>query len=252
MQRMVVLIALVLFGVGSRLIAQQDWSALTVRIEQAALAGSVPDLRRVRGDLLRRLTAEGGDTTAVPYALAYVAWRMAFLADAPERERDDLLDDAVRRLEARLATAPDDAEARGLLGALYGAQIARSPDRGMVLGARVGAAFERASASDPANPRVALHRGVSAFNTPESYGGGLDLAERWLRRSLELFATQPPEAPWPNWGRVDAHAWMGQVLLKRGDAAGARAEYDKALAIAPTAAWVLYTLIPALERGARE
>ena len=52
-------------------------------------------------------------------------------------------------------------------------------------------------------------------------------------------------------GRVDAHAWLGQVLARKGDRAAARAEYDEALALAPNSGWVKNVLVPALERGAR-
>jgi Flp pilus assembly protein TadD len=44
---------------------------------------------------------------------------------------------------------------------------------------------------------------------------------------------------------------LGQVLARKGDRTGARAEYDTALALAPNAGWVTHILLPALERGAK-
>jgi hypothetical protein len=79
------------------------------------------------------------------------------------------------------------------------------------------------------------------------FGGGMDKAEQLLRRSLERFAVEPRDKPWPNWGRFDAHVWLGRALLERGDRAGARAEYDKAREVAPNSGWLRYVLIPALE-----
>jgi hypothetical protein len=138
-----------------------------------------------------------------------------------------------------------------LLAGLYALQIGRSPLKAIVLGSRISGILDRASAVDPNNPRVALQAGISAFHTPAAFGGGSSKAERLLRRSLELFAQEPLDCPWPNWGRVDAHAWLGQILARKGDSAGARAEYDRALAVAPNAGWVKHVLMPALERGAR-
>ena len=59
---------------------------------------------------------------------------------------------------------------------------------------------------------------------------------------------EPAGRPWPNWGRFDAHAWLGQALGARGDKAAARAEYDAALAIWPGSHWVKNVLIPALDK----
>jgi Flp pilus assembly protein TadD len=121
----------------------------------------------------------------------------------------------------------------------------------MLLGPMASRSLDRAAKAEPANPRVLLLQGVSAYNTPAMFGGDLGDAERLLRRSLEVLSREPADKPWPNWGRFDAHVWLGQTLLKKGDKAGARAEYDKALAIAPDSGWLRYALIPALDRAGR-
>jgi len=174
---------------------------------------------------------------------------ISLLASVPDRERDDALDDADRRLRAILTSNPRDAEAHALLGGVYGAQIRRSPLKAVLFGHRVSGALDRAAELSPGNPRVALQQGISAFNTPAMFGGGLDTAEGALRRSLDLFAGEPADHPWPNWGRVDTHAWLGQALWRKGDRAGARAQYDEALAIAPESRWVRHILMPALDRA---
>ena len=53
-----------------------------------------------------------------------------------------------------------------------------------------------------------------------------------FRRAADLLDAAK-DTPWPNWGRFDAHVWLGQALGKRGDKSGALAEYNKALALAP-------------------
>ena len=97
-----------------------------------------------------------------------------------------------------------------------------------------------------AMPSRRLHD-VSALQTPAGFGGSREKAERLLRRSLEEFSREPVTKTWPNWGRFDAHAWLGQALARRGDKPGARAEYEKALAIAPESAWVRFSLLPGVK-----
>jgi hypothetical protein len=227
----------------------RDWQELAARLERAVLRGQSDELRSIRADLMRRVQTASSSADLVQYAIAYVGWRMAPLPDVPEREQTDLLDDGVSRMQDVVKRDGKNAEAQALLGSLYGLQISRSPMmKGITLGPRATAAIERAAREAPANPRVVLQQGVSAFNTPPMFGGGTDKAERLLRRSIELFASEPQSKDWPNWGRFDAHAWLGQTLVRKGDRAGARAEYDRALAIAPDSAWLKYALIPALER----
>ena len=228
----------------------KSWPELTVRLDRAALAGSSKELRAVRADLLRRLTqpAERAQEPMFRHAVAYVGWRMAPLPDVPEQEQTGALEEAVTHLLAVVKNDPKNAEAQALLGSVYGWQIGQSPTKGMLLGARASGALDRAAEAAPDNPRVVLLQGVSAFNTPAMFGGGLAKAERFLRRSLERFAQEPADKPWPNWGRFDAHVWLGQALAKKGDRAGARAEYDSALAIAPDSGWVRYVLVPALDK----
>ena len=229
-------------------------SDLTERLERAALAGSGQELRAVRVDLLRQLiqpAEQAPERAFVEYAIAYIGWRSANVTDIPEQEQADLLDDGVERLEAVVDDDPENTEARALLGALYGLQIARDPSRGAELGVRSSGALDRAEAAAPDNPRVTLLQGISAFHTPVRFGGGLDKAERLLRRSLDSFSREPLDKPWPNWGRFDAHVWLGQTLARQDDPSGARAEYDAALSLAPDSAWVKYVLLPALNDAGR-
>lgn len=225
-----------------------EWRQLTARLEPAVIRGQSAELRSIRADLLKRAPTASASADLVQYAIAYIGWRMATLPDVPEREQKDLLDDGVSRMQGVVKNDGKNAEAHALLGGLYGLQISKAPMKGMILGPRANGALDRATREAPANPRVVLMQGISAFNTPAMFGGGADKAERLLRRAIELFATESTSKDWPNWGRFDAHAWLGQTLVSKGDRAGARAEYDKAMAIAPDSTWLRYVLIPALER----
>lgn len=234
--------------------AAQGWAALTERLERAALNGSTQELRDIRAQLIRDLADAPGDVPEVvlQYAIAYAGWRMATLPDVPKRDQDDLLDDAEDRLATTLETSPEPAEALALMGTIYGQQAGRSMMRAIVLGPRSMRALDRAAELEPGNPRVLLLQGISALQTPPAFGGDRDKAGRLLRRSLDAFSREPPTKPWPTWGRFDAHAWLGQVLRRKGDLTGARAEYERALAIAPNSPWLRAVLLPALERAVKQ
>ena len=226
------------------------WPALTRQLDQAVLDENVTGLKAVRVQLLQlQLASTTGDRRAlVQYAVAYADWRMAFNPAASDREQSDYLDEAETQLQASMKSRPRFAEALGLLGSVYGGKIARSPMSGMVFGPRASEAIEDALAIEPDNPRLLLSKGVSKFNTPSAFGGDMKEAEALLRRALDRFAGESADKPWPTWGRFDAHAWLGQTIAKRGDKTGARAEYQRALEIAPRSGWITHVLIPALDK----
>ena len=151
-----------------------------------------------------------------------------------------------------LKTSPKDAEALALVATIYGQQAGRSTMKAIVLGPRSMGALERAADVESANPRVLLLQGITALHTPSVFGGSRDKAEHLLRRSLDEFSREPGTKAWPNWGRFDAHAWLGQVLRRKGDLDDARAEYQKALAVAPESPWLRTVLLPALERASKQ
>lgn len=227
-----------------------DWSEVTGQLEQAVLGDDAPGIRRARTDLLRLLAAGPAPDRAalMQYAIAYAGWRLSTSPAVSAGERDDLLDDAEERLKTAVKLDARFAEGYALLSGIYGLKINFSPMSGILLGPRSGGAIDRAEQLEPDNPRVLLSRGIGKFNTPAMFGGSVKDAEAYLRRAIDRFAVESPAKPFPAWGRFDAHAWLGQVLAKRGDRAAARAEYERALEVAPKSGWVQFVLMPALDK----
>ncbi len=187
------------------------------------------------------------DATTEPstlYTLGYLDWRLANLLDGKERKRYAL--EAQKALERLLEQSPQDAEALALLGSVYGTRITGWLS-GMSLGRKAGAALREAADLAPDNPRVALQNGVSAFFSPRAFGGGLERAETLLRHALDLYAREPADQAWPDWGHADAWAWLGQVLADKGDLPGARAAYARALELEPDYLWVRDLLVPEID-----
>lgn len=181
------------------------------------------------------------------YSSAHIQWRASSLVRNDRNRAEALSQAALSALDQAVKLDSNLAEAYALQASLLGQRISRSPHLAMSLSAKASAARARARAVDPANPRVDLVEGMGAFFTPVEYGGGLEEAERLLRNSLALFAKEARDKAWPNWGRFDAHLWLGQTLAGRGDAKGARSEYTQALAEGPESVWIRQVLLPRLD-----
>ncbi|MCY3842347.1 MAG: tetratricopeptide repeat protein [Acidobacteria bacterium] len=230
------------------------WPGLVARTERAYVHGDASEMIAVRTTLQELLHTglSGAQRSLARYTVAYLNWRLFTVPDSvPADERDDLLDEAVTLLREDLEDDDGNAESHALLASVYGLQIGSSRWRGIFLGRRASAASDRALELAPGNPRVLLLGGVGKLNTPRMFGGGEDVAESLLRRAVAAFRTEPPGRPWPRWGRIDAHAWLGQVMARRGDFDAARRHYRDALAIEPAFGWVRGVLLPALDREGR-
>ena len=227
---------------------ERDWPPFIAALEQAVLDGDTEHIRAARARLQPWATSAPLPRRAlVHYAFAYACWRLSFMPATAKKERETLYEEALEHLLEAVRIQPRWAESQALLASIYGAQIGLSPMRGMTLGPRAGNLMDEALELAPQNPRVALQQGISHFHTPSMWGGGLDKAEVELRRAIALFASEPADRPWPNWGRFDAHAWLGQALAKKGDREGARREYEAALRIAPRSGWVTHVLLPKVQ-----
>jgi len=220
--------------------APADFDALTTRLDKAVLADDAATVKEIRATLIRQLTAAPSSPKAplLRYTIAYGEMRMAFSDKLSAAEQTAGLADAETQLNQAVKADPQFGEAYGLLGQVYGMQIAKNTDLGATLGPSTAEAIERAFELAPNSPRVAIIRAQGLLHTPAEYGGDPKLAEAELRRAIQLFEKEPASAAWPNWGRFDAHAWLGQALAARGDTDGARAEYKAALEVSPGNGWV--------------
>jgi Flp pilus assembly protein TadD len=225
---------------------------LVLRIDRAVATSDAVSLSEARRDVERLADEEEIDPTLARYTLAYIDWRTGGTLPHKDKKRNGLLKNAESTLRALVEADPSNAEAFALLGTVIGDQITGGW-KGMTLGPKASKALDRATELEPDNPRVVLQSGISAFFTPKTFGGGIEKAEETLRRALQLFADEPATEPWPDWGRVDVYAWLGQVLAKQGDLEGAREAYRKGLEIDPEHRWIRKTLLPAVsETDARD
>lgn len=218
------------------------WPTLIERMTVATRgSANAEQLRAIRAELPK---AEAPNAALLHYARGYVARNLAFARGVSADERKALLEEAVASLEEAVRLDSRNAEAHALLGSSYGSLIGSAPERGAELGGKAREALEKAMQLEPHNPRVHLLHGTSAFHRPAEFGGGAERAEPHLRKALSLFANEPPMKPWPNWGRYEAHLYLGMSLEKMQRLDLARAEYEEALVIAPDSEYVRQVLIP--------
>lgn len=228
----------------------EQWPSLVTRMGDAAPRSNAAQLRAVAMELKHAdfSTLDPRQQATVHYSIAYTNRALAFAGGTSAEERLKLLEDAAKQLERAIAIDPANADAHALLGAVYGATIGVDHSRGAELGPKARRALARAEQLDPHNPRVHLLLGTGAFHRPPEYGGGAEKAEVHLRRAIELFEKEPAAKPWPNWGRYEAHMYLGQTLAKLQRRDEARREYEAALAIVPESEYVRSVLIPRLKR----
>ena len=234
---------------------QDAWPGMLDRIERAYVQGDASEMTAVRAALRGLLDKHlsDGDRSIARYTVAYLNWRLFTLpGSATADERDALLEEAVELLREDLADNDTNAESHALLASVYGMQIGDSASKGMTLGMRASRASARALDLEPANPRVLLQGGVGKLHTPRMFGGGEEKAEALMWRAVRAFRTEPPDRPWPRWGLIDTYAWLGQIMVRRGDLGAARQYYMQVLEIEPEFSWVRWVLLPALEERERQ
>jgi tetratricopeptide (TPR) repeat protein len=222
--------------------------SVRVAVEAAQIAGDLDGVRAARALAERALTLFPDDALLLHYQ-GYALYREAssMMGRGQTGGVAPLLAQGIAALEASAKRRPM-AETSALLALLYGDQIALDPSKGMMLGMLSQQLMGEAAGLGPQNPRVALLRGVSAFFTPEAYGGGVGPATEQLERAVALFDHDRPAAGAPAWGRAEAHVWLGQAYRRGGDTTRAGAEYRAALALEPGYAWVRNVLLPGLAK----
>ncbi|MEY3337784.1 MAG: hypothetical protein RL245_776, partial [Pseudomonadota bacterium] len=132
---------------------------------------------------------------------------------------------------------PKSAEGHALQSACYG-YLANLGGMGAIRnGSRSGKSIEAALALDARNPRVVLIEGFGVYFRPKFVGGdkGKGCARfKAAAVSFESAASSAVVSPaGVSWGAAESHYWSGRCARDAGDTAGARKEFERALALAP-------------------
>lgn len=225
--------------------------SLRPSIERALAAADWPLLDRATARLRIAIATNTGKTDAwLHYDLAYALHRRASAMVVEERPKEarTLLEES-QRTAARARELGAGTHALALEGAVTGQLAGVSGTfAAMRFGPRSFRLLDEAIEQAPTDPRVALLNGISRLNAPRAFGGGAAKGEPELRRALKLYETDRNVSPLPVWGRADAHIWLGIALDQQGKPAEARAEFQRALELAPGHRWITDALLPGLDR----
>lgn len=213
------------------------FSILTLTAAQAATVEQI-DAASNRMDL-KQLAVYAAEDPA-DYNKAYANYRLSIMAGltGQQDQAAQALDVAQSTLE-QLTSAQPEAESLALLSSVYGMQIGNNPLKGALYGPKSNKAIQQATKLDPANPRVALIKAISAYNTPAAFGGSKQSAIDLSSKAIELYALPCQQLCW---GHAEAYTWRGLAKQELGDKAGAIADWTKAIEVEPSYGWARFLL----------
>ena len=212
-------------------------SLLTLTTVQAATIEQI-DTAANRMDL-KQLALYAAEQNA-DYNKAYANYHLAIMAGitGQKDQAEQALELAQSTLEQITAVQPE-ADSFALLSSVYGMQIGNHPLKGALYGPKAGKAIAQASALEPTNPRVALIKAISAYNTPAAFGGSKQSAIELSTKAIELYAQPCLQICW---GHAEAYTWRGLAKRELGDKAGAIADWTKATEVDPSYGWAKFLL----------
>lgn len=205
------------------------------------------DLLKARA-LFERALSQDEDNYLYHYYVGYADYRLTFFYAEEKDKMIKYLDDGIKYLEKSIKLNDKFSDSHALLGSLYGTKIGIKWWLGMTLGPKSGNELKKAIELDPKNPRAYLVDGISKYNTPPMWGGGIDKAIKSLLKAISLYeSATPPDSLMPGWGHDEAYAWLGLCYMKEQDYEKAKIQFVKALEINPQNGWVKHVLLKEVE-----
>jgi len=189
----------------------------------------------------------------IQFYLGYAKFRLGNFFSTIKEDDDQSVryfDEALVHLDKSQILDPNFTETHIILSAIYGSKIKDSPWKGMFLGRRAENEIRKALEMEPTNPRAWLHRGIAESFTPGLFGGGKEVAMKSLQTALELYEQEENMSPENlQWGKDEAHIWIGIIYRDWGRVNKAKESYDIALELNPNNKWLTDFLIPELARA---
>lgn len=182
------------------------------------------------------------------YYMGYTDWRLsslAFLALGPGAQ-GVFLDRAALNLETAIRKRPDFPDAQALLAACLGIRAASDPSKLAELTPRIRTAWQAVPAGST-NPRVMLLQAMGLAFAPPPYGNREKGLTLW-RQAIERFTSDRPEPPLPDWGDVEAIAWLGGFHLMNDQHAQAVELLERALEMRTDFWWAGKAALPVARR----
>ncbi len=206
-------------------------------------------LLKGRGMFERILNDNTGNGLAL-YYLTYSDYLLSIYSMKNEKEFfDKVINEAIENGEKYLSKNENSAEMLALMSTIYGIKISVNPELAQTLGPKNFSMISKALELAPNNPRVLLEAGISKFNAPSYYGGSKTEALKYFQKSVENFEKPvTADSLQPDWGHLDALAWLGMSYSAINKYEKAIEVYKKALQINPDYRWIKYQLLPEAQK----
>lgn len=218
-----------------------------VRIDRARLDHDLTSLAAAVESTTSALSEIAIAQRTAHLAAAYATWEWVVQQPTPAPQSAKLVDQAIDHVERAIQLNDRVADTHGFLAALCALRLTLGSSPSPALTAKLGSELDRAKALDPDGPRVLILGGITGVLAPNAVGG-LDAAEKLLRRAQELLPEAATGFAWPAWTSADAVVWLGRARQQRGDQAGARKAYEEALRLRPQDQWIAQVLLPSVAR----
>lgn len=201
-------------------------------------------------ETFEKALAQDNSNTFALYHITYCEYKLLemSLRKGSEDLFDKYYDAAVANAENLSETKGIGSEGKTLLAGIYMIKIANSFLSGVTLTPKIHTLLDESEEINKINPRTYLLRGIMKFQTPAMFGGSTEEAAKNFNKAVALFEKQNSDNPLgPNWGYLEALAWLGRAHEKLENYDAAKFAYQKALAVEPNFVWVKSSLLPKLE-----
>jgi tetratricopeptide (TPR) repeat protein len=222
------------------LISHQDLAAKVqdakTLLQQGVNVWDPEKMQQARDKLLKLHLQENEKNQYLLYYLALADYRMAtfHISSGAMEETGTHITQGKKFLESAIDLDPDWSEPYALYATLLGFEIALNPDEAMTISFEIGDYFGSAFAKDPDNPRAHFLKGTAELYTPESYGGGPDVALDSMETALACYEKEKITDPLqPSWGKAELLTFMGIAYNQKGETQKAKEHLTKALSLNP-------------------
>jgi tetratricopeptide (TPR) repeat protein len=219
-------------------------------IDKAYLTGDTAMYSRASTMFNHVLDLEPANGLAL-YYLVYIEYSLLGMGFNPKYTGlfEKNIDSAMVHVDKIMEIKGFESEGNALAAAIYMMRIAKYPAEAASLSCKISGFIAVAEEKNQDNPRPYIIDGIMKYRTPEAFGGDKNEAINILKKSMTLFEKQKNiDSLMPDWGYLEAHAWLGQLLVEQESYDEAEFLYRKALSIEPEFGWIKYYLLPKLEK----
>ncbi|MFY0650667.1 MAG: hypothetical protein JXQ96_01475 [Cyclobacteriaceae bacterium] len=146
----------------------------------------------------------------LPYYYASMTYIFKSFQLQESTAKDQALQSAQQSLDKAKDLVEANSEISSLQGFLYMISLSVDPaNRGQSMSPKAFAAFEKALALNPKNPRAILFKGQMMYGAAEFFGSGTEEACGMVLKSIEIFEAQEGnQTMQPSWGIVSARQYQ--------------------------------------------